>query len=101
MFGLSQGFNQHEGVESPDAPPKYRVIVHRDEYTTLVFAVALFMHVFSFSLMSAIRLAIQVQRDGKAVAGVYSAEMAETKTWIANTVARHEGHPLLFVMERT
>lgn len=58
------------------------------------------MQVFSLPLPSAVSLAAQVQEDGRATAGIYSAQTAETKAWVANTVARQEGHPLLFVMEK-
>lgn len=93
-----------DGVDGPVAigphPGKYKVVVLRDEYTSLTFAVAVLMQVFSLTLPSALSLAARIHEDGRATAGVYSAQTAETKTWVANTVARHEGHPLLFVMEK-
>lgn len=91
---------EDENVPSLLAPSTYRVVLLHDDYTCVKFAVALLMQVFAQPLPVALALAAQVHDTGRAVAGTYTAEAAETKVWLANTVARHEGHPLMFVMEK-
>jgi ATP-dependent Clp protease adaptor protein ClpS len=43
---------------------------------------------------------LQVHYKGKAVCGVYSAEIAETKVVQVNQYARENQHPLLCTMEQ-
>jgi ATP-dependent Clp protease adaptor protein ClpS len=43
---------------------------------------------------------LQVHYKGKAVCGVYSAEIAETKVVQVNQYARESQHPLLCTMEQ-
>lgn len=96
-FAPGEGLPEQSGVVVPGS---YRVVIVNDDYTSMVFAISILMHVFSMPFLSAMDLVSHAHDTGRAVAGVYPAQMAETKAWLANTVSRHEGHPLLFVMEK-
>lgn len=82
------------------APPKmYQVIFHNDDVTTMEFVVAVLELVFNKQRDEAYRLMLKVHREGKAVVGVYSLDIAMTKTEKAIKMARAEGYPLRITYE--
>lgn len=80
-------------------PKKFRVVMHNDDYTTMDFVVRVLMAVFKKSLEQATRLMLQIHKQGKAVCGVYTEEVAETKVSAVESMARNEGFPLKCSME--
>ena len=75
-------------------PPLYRVILHNDDYTPQDFVVELLIAVFRLEPGPARSIMLRVHTTGKGIAGVYSREVAETKTEITRATARAHGHPL-------
>ena len=80
-------------------PPLYKVIMVNDDYTPMDFVVQVLQQFFSHNREKAVQIMLQIHTQGRAVAGVYAAEIAETKTAQANAFARKHQHPLLTVME--
>lgn len=80
-------------------PPKFAVLLHNDDYTTMEFVVEILTNDFSKSSEEAMALMLKVHHQGKAVAGVYSFEIAETKIVKVQEKARCAGYPLKLTME--
>lgn len=81
-------------------PPRlYRVILHNDDYTTMDFVIDILMSIFRKEYAEAYLLMMHVHHKGRAIAGLYTREVAETKVQAVSDYARREGHPLLVTME--
>lgn len=80
-------------------PPMYQVLLLNDDYTPMEFVVAIIQEYFNKDRETATHLMLKVHRDGKAVCGVYSKDIASTKVDLVLTHARKAGHPLQCVME--
>ncbi|MEO8170696.1 MAG: ATP-dependent Clp protease adapter ClpS, partial [Oxalobacteraceae bacterium] len=76
------------------APPMYQVLLLNDDYTPMEFVVAIVQEYFNKDLETATYLMLKVHRDGKAVCGIYSKDIASTKVDLVLTHARKAGHPL-------
>ncbi|NMM38809.1 MAG: ATP-dependent Clp protease adapter ClpS [Glaciimonas sp.] len=81
------------------APSMYQVLLLNDDYTPMEFVVAIIQEYFNKDRETATHLMLKVHRDGKAVCGVYSKDVASTKVDLVLTHARKAGHPLQCVME--
>jgi ATP-dependent Clp protease adaptor protein ClpS len=81
-------------------PPRYRVLLHNDDYTTMEFVVEVLMYVFNKSPESAEKIMMNVHRLGIGVCGIYSHEIAETKVDMVHKLARESGFPLRCSMEQ-
>lgn len=80
-------------------PSKYKVLFHNDDVTPMEFVIQLLIEVFDKNIDQAKTLTLQVHNEGKAVAGVYSMEIAEQKTAEAKTLSSYSGHPLKITFE--
>jgi ATP-dependent Clp protease adaptor protein ClpS len=81
-------------------PPFYKVILFNDDYTPMDFVVEILLHVFHKETTEAFHLMMNVHQQGSAVCGVYTREVAETKTAQVLSLARENEHPLQCVMEK-
>lgn len=81
------------------APRKYRVILLNDDFTPMDFVVDVLKHFFYFNEHMAIAVMLQVHCHGKAVCGLFTRDIAETKVALVNHYARTNQHPLLCSME--
>ncbi|MEO8837660.1 MAG: ATP-dependent Clp protease adapter ClpS [Herbaspirillum sp.] len=80
-------------------PPLYQVLLLNDDYTPMEFVVTIIQEYFNKDRESAMQIMLKVHRDGKALCGVYSKDIASTKVELVLTHARKAGHPLQCVME--
>ncbi len=80
-------------------PPMYKVMLLNDDYTPMDFVVAVLKQFFHKSVEQATKVMLQVHYEGAGVAGIYRAEIAETKVVSVNEFAREHGHPLMCIME--
>ena len=80
-------------------PQLYRVLLHNDDYTPRMFVVLVLRDIFHRSEGEAHTLMMHAHTTGRVVAGVYSAEVAETKVQTVTQVAREAEFPLLCTME--
>lgn len=76
-------------------PPLYRVILLNDDYTPMEFVVEVLEKFFALDRELAVRIMLKVHTEGKAVCGVFTREVAETKAVQVNQYARDNEHPLL------
>ena len=81
-------------------PPMYRVILINDDYTPMDFVVEILVTVFHKSLEVASEIMMNVHKRGRGVCGVYTYEIAETKTETVHRLAEENGYPLRSTMEK-
>jgi len=82
-----------------DRPKRYKVVFYNDDFTPMNLVTLILMDVFNKGEQEAKSIMMKVHRGGKAVAGVYSKEIAETKVTTTKMFARDAGYPLHAEME--
>ena len=80
-------------------PKKYKVIMYNDDFTTMEFVVAILNIIFNKSFEEANKIMMEVRKRGKGIAGVYTYDIAVTKTNKAISMAREEGFPFKLTVE--
>lgn len=80
-------------------PPRYRVVMHNDDYTTMEFVLRILRTIFRKSEEESVVLMLQVHQQGSALAGVYTRDVAETKVAQVTAEAEMEGFPFLCTVE--
>ena len=80
--------------ETVKEPPKYRVLMHNDHYTTMDFVVQVLETVFSKPAPEAVQIMLNIHRQGIGICGIYTAEVAETKITTVHHMAKEQGFPL-------
>ncbi len=96
------GFDEEVATETRERlkrPPRYRVLLHNDDFTTMEFVVYVLETIFQKSDAEAVRIMLQVHTEGVGVAGVYPFEIAETKAEKTTALAREHEYPLLCTLE--
>jgi len=79
--------------------PKWKVILHNDNKTTMEFVTEILRRFFNKQLPDALKLMIQVHEQGCGIAGVYPKEQAEFRIEQSISLARGAGFPLTLTME--
>ena len=92
---LAKAKTKFDGKE----PRKYKVILLNDDYTPMAFVVEVLKHFFHMSEAVATEVMLQVHFQGRAVCGVYTRDIAETKVSLVNEYAKKNEHPLYCCME--
>ncbi len=82
-----------------DEPTKYKVLLHNDDYTTMDFVIEILMAIFHKSRFEAEQIMLKVHREGKAVCGIYTYDIAQTKVYQVRKLAKSNGFPLLATVE--
>ncbi|HVL55033.1 MAG TPA: ATP-dependent Clp protease adaptor ClpS [Burkholderiaceae bacterium] len=81
-------------------PPRWRVVLHNDDYTPFDFVVDLLMRRYAKSEPEALRIAMNVHHTGFGVAGTFTKEIAVQKVIDTSNIARAHGYPLLVEAEQ-
>jgi ATP-dependent Clp protease adaptor protein ClpS len=96
--GTGTGVKSRERVLIEE-PRQYKVIFHNDDFTTMEFVTEVLRQVFNKPADEAVTLMMKVHREGQAIVGVYSYDVAMTKASQATAKARQEGFPLKITCE--
>jgi len=80
-------------------PEQFRVILLNDDYTTMDFVVDVLMEIFHKSIEDASKIMLDVHKKGRGVVGVYTWDIAMTKTKQVHMVAEANNFPLMCIME--
>ena len=78
----------------PESPRKFKVIYHNDDYTPMEFVAWSLQAYFSKSEPEANSIMLEVHKQGKAIAGVYDHQIAESKIYDVTESAREHNFPL-------
>ena len=81
------------------APKKYKVYLLNDDYTPMDFVVDVLKRFFQMNEETAIQVMWQVHSQGKALCGVFTRDIAETKVALVNEYSKIHEHPLMSDME--
>ena len=81
-------------------PRQYNVIFYNDDFTPMDFVVDILMHIFDKPQPEAVELMMKVHKEGKAVAGTYSLDIAASKANKATRMAKQEDYPLKISVEQ-
>jgi len=82
-----------------ERPPLYKVFLHNDDFTAMEFVVFILQTVFNHGESDAVRIMLNVHRQGIGLAGVYTYEVAEMKVDKVTSIAQANEFPLLCTME--
>lgn len=77
----------------------YRVIMHNDDFTTMEFVVMVLRKIFYKPEAEAEQLMLAVHQKGKAAVGLYTLDMAVSKSQKAMQMARKAGFPFRLTWE--
>lgn len=80
-------------------PPRYQVVMFNDDYTPMEFVVEVLETFFAMDRELAVRVMLKVHTEGRAVCGVFTRDIAESKALQVNRYARENEHPLICEIE--
>ena len=80
-------------------PKMYKVMLLNDDYTPMDFVIEVLQKFFDMDEQKATQIMLHVHTRGQGLCGIYTHEVAETKTALVNEYAREHEHPLLCVAE--
>ena len=105
LFYEKSGFNMPKIILQEDndtllaEPPKYKVLLHNDNYTTMDFVVMILSKIFHKNHEEAEKIMLEVHEKGKGLCGVYTKEIAQTKVEHSKILAKQNDFPLLATYE--
>ncbi len=82
-----------------EEPKMFKVLLHNDDYTSMVFVVEILMSIFHKSHAEAEKIMYHIHETGKAVCGIYTYEIAQTKAQQVKQRAKQNEFPLLATIE--
>ena len=82
-----------------EEPRMFKVLLHNDDYTSMDFVVDILMRIFHKTQAQAEQIMLQIHEKDKAVCGVYSFEIAQTKAEQVKQLAKENEFPLLATIE--
>lgn len=100
---------QDRGVGIIEAPVKpklkrpamFKVILLNDDYTPMEFVIEVLEVFFSMNREKATQVMLAVHMTGKATCGIFTRDIAETKSAQVNHYAQQSQHPLISDIEAT
>ena len=75
-------------------PPLFHVAILNDDFTPMNFVISVLRLVLRLSREEATLLTLRAHKNGHAVCGAFSRDIAETKAQEINELALRNGHPL-------
>lgn len=82
-----------------EQPKMYKVLLHNDDYTTMEFVIHVLQKFFQKNYDEAHAVMLKVHHDGAGICGIYTHEVAESKSSKVNKYSRNKGHPLKSTIE--
>ena len=86
-------------LQKAKPPPMYQVLLINDDFTPMDFVVLILQEFFNKDLQTAISIMYQVHTEGRGACGLYTHDIAQTKTHQVMEAARASGHPLRCICE--
>ncbi|MBC7537818.1 MAG: ATP-dependent Clp protease adaptor ClpS [Bacteriovorax sp.] len=82
-----------------ELPKKYKVLLHNDDYTTMEFVIFILQGVFHKTIEESEKIMMEVHRTGIGLCGIYTFEIAESKSKKVERLAKEHSHPLMCSIE--
>jgi len=83
-----------------EKPPMYEVCLLNDDFTPMEFVIIVLQKFFAMRKENATQIMLKVHREGRAVCGVYSKDIAASKVSAVLDFAQVYQHPLQCIMEK-
>ena len=80
-------------------PPRYNVIMHNDDVTTMDSVVYVLVRIFRKSEDEAETLMLKIHNEGSAIVGTYSQDIAQSKANYTMNLAKANNFPLQLTIE--
>ncbi len=100
----AEGMGSAKTLTRPDeatkTPSFYKVVILNDDFTPQDYVIYVLQKFFKKSEQEATQLMLQVHLKGMGVAGVYTYEIAETKSFQVNDHSRQQKYPLKCIVEK-
>ena len=80
-------------------PSLYKVVLLNDDYTPMEFVIDVLQEFFSMNREKATQIMLAVHTTGKGTCGIFSRDVAETKSAQVNQYAQDNEHPLVSIIE--
>ncbi len=77
-----------------ELPKKYKVLLHNDDYTTMEFVIFILQSIFHKTIEEAEKIMLEVHQAGIGLCGIYTFEIAESKSKKVELIAKEHSHPL-------
>jgi ATP-dependent Clp protease adaptor protein ClpS len=88
-------------TEKTKEPEQFRVILLNDHYTTMDFVVEVLVVIFHKGIEDANKIMLDVHKKGRGIVGVYTWDIAVTKSEQVHAAAKTNGFPLKCIVEPT
>ena len=75
-------------------PKTFAVLLYNDDITTMDFVVMILVKIFYKTTAEASNIMMQVHKEGRGVAGIYTYDIALSKKQQADRIAQEKGFPL-------
>jgi len=85
--------------EKTKEPDEFKVILLNDHYTTMEFVIEILQKIFHKNTEDAVRIMMNVHEKGRGVVGVYTWDIAVTKSEQVHLKAQENQFPLRCVIE--
>ena len=80
-------------------PKMYKVVLLNDDYTPMEFVIEVLQIFFTIDREKATQIMMAVHTVGRATCGIYTMDIAETKSVQVNHYAQECEHPLISIIE--
>lgn len=100
-FDRGIGLAEVETKLKLEKPSMYKVILLNDDYTPMEFVIEVLQTFFIMNREKATQIMLAVHTVGKATCGIFSMDVAETKSGQINQYAQECQHPLISIIEAT
>ena len=80
-------------------PPMFDVILLNDDFTPMDFVVYVLKEIFNHTDQGANEIMLKVHNEGQASCGTFSKDLAETKSYEVNNLAKINDHPLISIVK--
>ena len=88
-----------EVVPKTKKPPMLDVILLNDDFTPMDFVVYVLKEIFNHNEDKANEIMLKVHNEGEASCGVFTKDLAETKSFEVNNLAKINDHPLISIVK--
>ena len=82
-------------------PAMYKVVVLNDDYTPMEFVIEVMQMFFGMNREKATQIMLAIHTTGKATCGIFTRDIAETKSAQVNQYSQDCQHPLVSEIEAT
>jgi ATP-dependent Clp protease adaptor protein ClpS len=82
-----------------EEPSFYQIVIHHDDFTPMEFLLVILEKMFFMDRRQAAEILLKIREKGRAVCGVYSRDIAESKVEEVRDLARDNEYPLFCSME--